>query len=142
MHLFFEHPCPFLRFCYEQIYTLLSRITGCNDLWLLLQMSDRNTLQYTSNLKKDNFSMYYFEGYPNESKHIISYWNQKLAARAAGFITDAWCSLYVSFLVVFPTVVMVNFIWRVQVAVKILLFYNWGKYLLLFFFNIFMYDDI
>ena len=83
-----EHPCPFLRFRCEQIYTLLSCITGRNDLRLLLQLSNRNTLQYISDLKKDNFTMYYFEGYPNESNHIISYWNPKLAARAAGFITD------------------------------------------------------
>ena len=27
-----EHPCTFLRFSYEQIYTLLSRVTGHNDL--------------------------------------------------------------------------------------------------------------
>ena len=83
-----EHPCPFLRFCYEQIYTLLSRITGRNDLRLLLQMSNRNTLQYISYLKMDNFTMYYFEGYPSESNHIISYCNPKLAARATGFITE------------------------------------------------------
>ena len=84
-----EFPCPFLRFCYEQIYTLLSHITGHNDLQLLLQMSNRSTLQYISKLKKDNYTTYYFEGYPSESNHIISYWNPKLAAKAAGFITEA-----------------------------------------------------
>ena len=42
---FSEHPCPFLRFHYEQIYSLLSRRTGRNDLRLLLQMSNRNKLQ-------------------------------------------------------------------------------------------------
>ena len=84
-----DHPCPFLRFCYEQIYTMISRITGRNDLRLLLQMSNRNTLQYISELKKDNYTTYYFDGYPSESNHIISYWNPKLAAKAAGFITEA-----------------------------------------------------
>jgi hypothetical protein len=39
-----EHPCAFLRFRYEQIYTLLSHITGCNGLQLLLQMGNRNSL--------------------------------------------------------------------------------------------------
>ncbi len=84
-----EHPCPFLRFHYEQIYTLLSRITGHNDLQLLLQMSNTSTLQYISKLKKDNYTTYYFERYSSVSNHISSYWNPKLAAKAAGFKTEA-----------------------------------------------------
>ncbi len=52
-------------------------------------MSNRNTLQYISELKKDNHTTYYFEGYPSESNHIISHWNPKLAEKAAGFITEA-----------------------------------------------------
>ncbi len=64
-------------------------MTGHNDLQLLLQMSNRNTPQYISELKKDNHTTYYFEGYPSESNHIILYWNPKLAAKAAGFITEA-----------------------------------------------------
>ena len=136
-----EHPCPFLRFCYEQMFILLFCITRRNNLWLLLQMRNRNTLQNISKLKKDNYTTYYFEGYPSESNHIISYWNPKLAAKAAGFITEAWFSL-VSSLSVFPTVQVVNFIFRVQVGIKSSWFYYWGKYLLKLFFNIFMYDDI
>ena len=52
-------------------------------------MSNRNTLQYISELKQDNYTTLYFEGYPSESNHIISYWNPKLAAKAAGFTTEA-----------------------------------------------------
>jgi hypothetical protein len=47
-----EHPCPFHRFHYKQIYTLLSCITGRHDFWLLLQMANRNSLQYISDFKK------------------------------------------------------------------------------------------
>ncbi len=82
-----KYPHPFLRFCYEQIYTLLSCITGHNDPRLLLQMLNRNTLQYITELKKNNYTRNYFEGYPSESNLIISYQNPKLAAKAAGYIT-------------------------------------------------------
>ena len=42
-----------------------------------------------SELNKDNYTTYYFEGYPSESHNIISYWSPKIAAKAAGFITEA-----------------------------------------------------
>ena len=39
-----EHPCPFLRFRYEQVYIILSRIKEHQDFKLLLKMNNRNTL--------------------------------------------------------------------------------------------------
>ena len=80
-----KHPSPFLRFRWEQMYVLLSRITGRNGLRLLLQMGDRNTLDYISDLEKDPYTAYYFDGFGKESSSEVSYWNADLAAEAAGF---------------------------------------------------------
>ena len=60
-----ESICNFPRLCYEQIYKHLSHSTGCNDLWLMLQMGNRNTLWYISNLKTDPYMAYYFRGFSN-----------------------------------------------------------------------------
>ena len=83
-----EHPCPFLRFKWEQMYTLLSRITGADDLRLLLRMGDRNTLNYISDLEKDPYTTYYFAGFPRESCTEVARWDPILAAKAAGFVVD------------------------------------------------------
>ena len=82
-----EHPCPFLRFRWEQFFTLFSRITGREDLSLLLQLGNRNTLSYLSDLKKDAFTAHYFAGFPQASSTEVSYWNASLTAKAAGFTT-------------------------------------------------------
>eukprot|EP00956_Cyclotella_meneghiniana_P007994 scaffold10655_cov51-Cyclotella_meneghiniana.AAC.1 len=81
-----KHPCPFLRFRWEQMYVLLSRITGRNDLRLLLRMGDRNFLDYISELEKDPYTVHYFAGFGQESSTNISYWNADRAAQAAGFV--------------------------------------------------------
>ena len=83
-----EHPVPFLRFRWEQIYTLQSRITERNDMRLLLRMGNRNTLQYVSHLEKDPFTAQYFAGFPKESSTEVVYWNPTLAANAAGFVVE------------------------------------------------------
>ena len=83
-----EHPCPFLRFSWEQVYTVISRITMCDDMRLLLQMGNRNTLQYISDLEKDPNTAHYFAGFPRESSDEVVHWDATLAARAAGFLED------------------------------------------------------
>jgi hypothetical protein len=80
-----EHPSPFLRFKYEQIYVLLSRITGRHDLSLLLKNSNQNTLNYISKLTKDPLADFYFAGLNNKTVGGVSRWNSILAAKAAGF---------------------------------------------------------
>jgi hypothetical protein len=81
-----EHPSPFLRFKWEQAYVVVSRITGKENMKLLLQMGNRDTLAYLSELEKDRFTTYYFQGFCNESSDRISYWNSDLTARVAGFV--------------------------------------------------------
>ena len=52
---------------------------------LLLRMNDQNTLNYISNFKKDEYTAHYFQGFPKTPNGGISYWNEDLAAQAAGF---------------------------------------------------------
>ncbi len=49
-------------------------------------MNDRRTLYYISKLEKDKATVQYFEGYPRISSDKIAYWDEELAAKAAGFI--------------------------------------------------------
>jgi hypothetical protein len=81
-----QHPSPFLRFNYEQIYVLLSRITGREDLSLLLKNGDRNTLNYISKLTKDPLTDFYFCGLGSRTLGSVCHWDSNLAARAAGFV--------------------------------------------------------
>lgn len=83
-----EHPIAFLRFQYEQLYVLLSRISGSNEMRLLLRNGCRDTLNYISKLEKDPFSQYYFAGFGDETTSTPTPWNSTLAAMAAGFISD------------------------------------------------------
>ncbi len=52
----------------------------------MLKMNDRRTLNYISNLEKDKATVQYLERYPRLSSDEIFYWNEKLAAKAAGLI--------------------------------------------------------
>ena len=85
-----EHPQPFLRFKWEQVYTAISRVKAREFLTLLLYMGNRNTLAYLSDLKKDTYTASYFAGFvpvhPNR-RGGESYWNREVAARDAGFTT-------------------------------------------------------
>ena len=81
-----KHPSKFLRLRWEQLYVILSRIPHRNEMRLLLQMGNRNTLQYISELEKDPYTTYYFAGFPRESNSELVYWDPTLAARAAGFL--------------------------------------------------------
>ena len=81
-----EHPCPFIRFRYEQVYIILLRIKEHQDLELLLKMNNRNTLKYISTLEKDPFPTYYFAGFQQISYDRLEKWDSTLAAKAAGFI--------------------------------------------------------
>jgi hypothetical protein len=58
----------------------LSHITGCNGLQLLLQMGNRNSLWYISDLKKDPNTAHYFKGFSNESSYEVTCWDPILAA--------------------------------------------------------------
>ena len=80
-----EHPSNFLKFRWEQLYVVLSRITKRNDLRLLLQMGNRNMIWYISDLEKDLYTTYYFAGFPRESSNQVVHWDATLAAKAAGF---------------------------------------------------------
>ena len=53
---------------------------------LLLERNDRRSLNYISNLEKDEATVQYFKGYPRISSDEIVYWDEKLAAKAAGFL--------------------------------------------------------
>ena len=53
---------------------------------LLLERNDRRSLNYISKLKKDEATVQYFKGYPRISSDEIVYWDEKLAAKAAGFL--------------------------------------------------------
>ena len=75
-----EHPIPFLRFNWEQMYVILSRIQTRIDLRLLLKMNDRSTLSYISQLRKDKYTSDFFAGYLNPSSDKVTYWDEKLAA--------------------------------------------------------------
>ncbi|KAL7530754.1 hypothetical protein ACHAXR_003654 [Thalassiosira sp. AJA248-18] len=76
-----EHPIAILRFIWEQVYVILSRIKDNNDMRLLLKMNDRHTLNYIANLEKDKYTADFFHGYSNPSSSKISYWNKDLAAK-------------------------------------------------------------
>lgn len=67
-----------------------------------LEWENRSTPSYKSELKKDNYTTYYFEWYQNKLDHNISYWKPTLAAMAAGFITEVSFSLCFSSFSVFP----------------------------------------
>jgi hypothetical protein len=82
-----EHPNPFLRFTWEQLYTVISRITHNETMRLLLHMGDRNTLNYISKLTKDPYTQYYFMGFQNESSTEAVHWDKVRSARAAGFLS-------------------------------------------------------
>jgi hypothetical protein len=60
----------------------------CDDMRLLLQIGNRNTLQYISDLEKDPNTAHYFAGFPRESSDEVVHWDATLAARAAGFLED------------------------------------------------------
>ena len=81
-----EHPCKFLQIQWESLYVLLSCIQERSDLSLLLQLGNRNTLQYISKLKKDPYTASYFAGFPKESSDEIVYWDETLAAKEASFL--------------------------------------------------------
>ena len=81
-----EHPCAFLKYQWEQLYTLISRITERDEMRLLLQMDNRNTLEYISDLEKDPYTAYYFAGFPKESSTEVVHWDPILSAKAAGFL--------------------------------------------------------
>jgi hypothetical protein len=81
-----EHPCAFLKYQWEQLYTLISRITERDEMRLLLQMGNRNTLEYISDLEKDPYTAYYFAGFPKESSTEVVHWDPILSAKAAGFL--------------------------------------------------------
>ena len=82
-----RHPLSYLRFNWEQIYVLLSRITGRSDLRLLLKMGNRSTLDYISELEKDPYTVHYFKGFGDSSNNSTPLrWNKAIAARAAGFV--------------------------------------------------------
>ena len=83
-----KHPTNFLRLKWEQLYTVLSRIEENAELKLLLQMGNRNTLDYISELEKDPKTTYFFAGYPRESNNEVVHWDPLLAATAAGFTKD------------------------------------------------------
>ena len=53
---------------------------------LLLRINDRKSLNYISKLKKAEATVQYFKGYPRISSDGIVIWDEKLAAKAAGFI--------------------------------------------------------
>lgn len=80
-----KHPGTYLKFQYEQIYTLLSHNTGCNDIWSLLQMGSKYTLHYISNLEKDPYTDYYLRGFWNESSNQVAHPEPILTANTAGF---------------------------------------------------------
>ncbi len=85
-----EHPQPFLRFKWEQVYTAISRVRARECLTLLLYMGNRNTLSYLSDLKKDVYTASYFAGFVPANSNgsgAVSYWHREVAARAAGFTT-------------------------------------------------------
>ena len=81
-----EHPSNFLKICWEQLYVVLSRIPKRDNLRLLLQMGNRNTLRYISDLEKALYRAYYFAGFPRESNNEVVHWDATLAAKAAGFV--------------------------------------------------------
>jgi len=80
-----KHPDAKLRFSWEKVYVVLSRIRNHDDMRLLLNMRDRTTLSYISNLEKDKYTSLYFQGFPQEEVCEIRYWNEKLAAIKARF---------------------------------------------------------
>jgi hypothetical protein len=81
-----EHPCPFLRFKWEQVYVVLSRVRHHLGMTLLLLMGNRATLNYITNLEKDPLTAAYFKGFSDLSSSVVSYWDSDLAAKAAGFV--------------------------------------------------------
>jgi len=81
-----EHPSNFLKLRWEQLYVILSRITERSDLRLLLQMNNKNTLKYISNLEKDPYTTFYFAGFSKESSNEVVHRKAALAAEAAGFL--------------------------------------------------------
>ena len=80
-----EHPIPFLKFSWEQLYVVLSRIRHHDDLRLLLPLNNRNTLTYIANLEKDQSTAHYFAGFQHQTDNDLVYWNADAASRAAGF---------------------------------------------------------
>ena len=76
----------YLRFRYEQLYVLISRITERSDLTLLVKNGDQSTLDYISDLSKDPFTSYYFSGFGKDLRTRPRMWSAKLAAKAAGFV--------------------------------------------------------
>ena len=83
-----KHPNNFLQLKWEQLYTVLSRIEENSELKLLLQMGNRNTLEYISDLEKDPKTTYFFAGYTSESNNEVVYWDPVLAAAAAGLAEE------------------------------------------------------
>jgi hypothetical protein len=82
-----KHPIPILQFRWEQIYVLLSRITGGDNMRPLLKMRNGSMLDYVSDLEKDPFTTFYFAGFGNNSSSNVPLrWDKALAAQAAGFL--------------------------------------------------------
>jgi len=51
-------------------------------------MSNRNTLQYISDLEKYPNTAHYFAGFPRESSNEVVHWDVTLVAKAASFLED------------------------------------------------------
>ena len=81
-----EHPTPFLKLKWESLYVALSRIRTREDLRLLLRKKDRETMNYVSQLKKDDRVHHFFQGYADNENDIPVKWNARRALRAAQLI--------------------------------------------------------
>ena len=73
-----EHPVPLLKFKWEQLYVLLSRVKHSKHLQLLLTMRDRSTLQYIMKLEKDKNTADFFKAYV-ELQSGYFFWNKNNA---------------------------------------------------------------
>ena len=97
-----EHPVNFNKMTWEGLYVALSRVKLRDHIRLLLRNGDRTTMDYIGNLKKNEYTKCYFEGYTQcmgdhgvsahptsatQGQHLMR-WNSRLASTKAGFIAN------------------------------------------------------
>ncbi|KAL7526878.1 hypothetical protein ACHAXR_001689 [Thalassiosira sp. AJA248-18] len=87
-----EHPERFNRIKWEGLYVALSRVKLRDHIRLLLRGGDRSTMDYISQLKKNNYTHCFFQGYKaengNSGQYQPMYWDPLQASDAAGFLQN------------------------------------------------------
>ena len=93
-----EHPINFNRNTWEGLYVALSRVRLRDHIRLLLRQGRRSTMNYIRQLKKNNYTKCFFQGYecvnslhpafvPNfEQRQQPMVWNSQQASLKAGFL--------------------------------------------------------